>query len=87
MVRREIVDEKLKEMSKLEKDGGLKVVNWTLCRSMAGVSTEQVRQRGYYIPMAVEHDLLYEAFNWEKYRPDGSRSRISSTTETAEAPF
>jgi hypothetical protein len=87
MVRREIVDEKLKEMSNLEKDGGLKVVNWTLCRSMAGVSTEQVRQRGYYIPMAVEHDLLYEAFNWEKYRPDGSRSRINSTAETAEAPF
>src|SRR6056297_1585425 len=87
MVRREIVDEKLKEMSNLEKDGGLKVVNWTLCRSMAGVSTEQVRQRGYYIPKAVEHDLLYEAFNWEKYRPDGSRSRINSTAETAEAPF
>jgi len=74
MVRRDIVDEKLKEMSKLTAEGELKVVNWSLSESQSGITMDTVRQRGYYIPNAVENELLRNAFNWEKYRPKGSLS-------------
>ena len=74
MVRKDIVDEKLKELSELSKTGDLKVVNWAISESAAGVSLGYTRQRGYSIPKAVEMEIFRNAFNWDKFRPSGSQS-------------
>jgi len=74
LVRKDIVDEKLKELSELSKSGDLKVVNWAISESSSGVTMAYTRQRGYSIPKAVENEIFRNAFNWDKFRPSGSLS-------------
>lgn len=74
LVRKDIVDEKLKELSELSKTGDLKVVNWAISESSSGVAMAYTRQRGYSIPNAVEIEIFRNAFNWDKFRPAGSLS-------------
>lgn len=81
MVRRDTVEEKLKELSELSSDGELKVVNWT-----NEDSTKVIRQRGFYIKSAVENELFRNNFNWEEYRPNGAPSyyQMDTTEQTPE---
>jgi len=74
LVRKDIVDEKLKELSELSKTGDLKVVNWAVSESSSGIAMAYTRQRGYSIPNAVEIEIFRNAFNWDKFRPAGSLS-------------
>lgn len=89
MVRREIVDEKLRDLSELTPEGELKVVNWTITDSYSNIKTDTIRQRGYYIPKAVEHELFRNAFNWEKFKPVGSPTWTGNTEPVGSevAPF
>jgi len=79
MVRREIVDEKLRDLSELTPEGELKVVNWTITDSYSNMKTDTIRQRGYYIRKAVENELFRNAFNWEKFKPVGSPTWTGNT--------
>jgi hypothetical protein len=72
LVRKDIVDEKLKDLSDLGKNGDLKVVNWAISESASGIALGYTRQRGYSIPKAVEIEIFRNAFNWDKFRPGGS---------------
>jgi len=72
MVRKDIVDEKLKELSELSKTGDLRVVNWAISESASGMTMGYTRQRGYSIPNAIENEIFRDAFNWDKFRPAGS---------------
>jgi len=74
LVRKDIVEEKLKELSELSQAGDLKVVNWAISESSPALTSGHTRQRGYSIPNAVEIEIFRNAFNWEKYRPAGSLS-------------
>ena len=89
MVRKDLVDNKLREMSELSKDGDLKTVNWTISESSTGLKTTKVRKRGYYIKDAVDNELFRNAFNWEKYRPEGAELPEAYTDKYDEdsAPF
>jgi len=89
MVRKDFVDNKLREMSELSKDGDLKTVNWTISESSTGLKTTKVRKRGYYIKDAVDNELFRNAFNWEKYRPEGAELPEAYTDKYDEdsAPF
>lgn len=69
MVRRDQVEEKLKQMSELAADGELKTVNWRNADQM-----ETIRVKGFYIENAVENELLRISFNYEKNRPSGAPS-------------
>jgi hypothetical protein len=79
MVRRDIVDEKLRDLSDLTPEGELKVVNWTIVDSYSNLKTDTIRQRGYYLPNAVENELFRNAFNWDKFKPAGSQPWTENT--------
>ncbi|WP_020404729.1 hypothetical protein [Gracilimonas tropica] len=79
MVRRDIVDEKLRDLSDLTPEGELKVVNWTIIDSYSNLKNDTIRQRGYYIPNAVENELFRNAFNWDKFKPAGSQPWTENT--------
>jgi hypothetical protein len=67
MVRRDHVEEKLKQLSELSSDGELKTVNWT----PDGLDS-RIAQKGFYIENAVEKELFRSAFNYDKFRPNGA---------------
>lgn len=82
IVRRDQVEEKLKELSDLSADGELKTVNW---KDDDSFTTQRVK--GFYIKGAVDKELFRISFNYEKYRPSGAPSYYtpgSSTTKTHE---
>lgn len=80
LVRREIVEEKLKEMSELEEDGSFKKLTWT----PSGESLNRVHCRGFYIPNANENELLRLGFHLHKYGPPEARPNNTATTEDQE---
>jgi hypothetical protein len=69
MVRRDVVEEKLKRLSDLAADGELKTVNWKDDNSL-----QTQRVKGFYIRNAVKNELFRISFNYEKYRPSGAPS-------------
>lgn len=72
MVRRDQVEEKLKQLSDLSDDGELKTVNWKDPNSL-----NVQRVKGFYIPDAKEKELFRISFNYEKFRPAGAPSWYS----------
>jgi len=83
MVRRQNVEEKLKELSDTSPDGTLKTINWTYHEG------QRQRQKGFYIKGAVKHELFRNAFNMDKYGP--LNSHIDTNVKTPdlddELPF
>lgn len=73
IVRRDQVEEKLKQLSELASDGQIKTVNWEVPEA----NTTQ-RVKGFYIKKAVNKELFRIAFNYERYRPHGAPSYYSS---------
>jgi hypothetical protein len=70
VVRRDLVEEKLKEMSDLDAEGGLKLVNWTPPSAQAlDDSKKIIRAKGFYIPRANENLLLAQGFQVHKFNP------------------
>jgi len=70
VVRRDLVEEKLKEMSDLDNEGGLKLVNWTPPSAQAlDDSKKIIRAKGFYIPRANENVLLAQGFQVHKFNP------------------
>jgi hypothetical protein len=68
IVRRETVENKLKQMSELSSDGSLKTVNWTPQDAM-----KTIRQKGFYIKNAAKKEIFRNAFHFENYGPDASQ--------------
>lgn len=64
IVRREVVEEKLKEMSDLDDEGGLKSIAWTPADAL-----KPTRCKGFYIRNANENELLRLGFHLHKYGP------------------
>lgn len=76
MVRRDVVEEKLKSVSDLGKDGDLKTVNW-----QNEGDHKPTRCKGFYIEDAVKKEILRINFNYEKFRPNGAPSYYSNEPE------
>lgn len=87
MVRQDIVKEKLKEISDLDKNGNPKTINWTIDHGHGKKNV--IRNRGYYIKGAVKNELFRHAFNWEKYKPSGAnfQETFSVMVDDDEVPF
>jgi hypothetical protein len=68
MVRRQTVEDKLKEMSELTSNGTLKTVNWKYGVTLDGKKT--TRQKGFYIKEAAQSELFANAFHIGKYGPN-----------------
>lgn len=87
MVRQDIVKEKLKEISDLDKNGNPKTINWTIDHGQGKKNV--IRNRGYYIKGAVKNELFRHAFNWEKYKPSGAnfQETFSVMVDDDEVPF
>ncbi len=86
IVRRDRVEEKLKQLSDLTADGELKTVNW---KDENSASTQRVK--GFYIKNAVEKEIFRIAFKYEERRPSGAPSWYSKTAnkdnETSNSNF
>lgn len=72
MVRREVIEDKLKELSELEDDGSIKLVAWTPSNCMINDEEKTIRCRGFYIPNANEHELLARGFQVHKFNPQAA---------------
>lgn len=79
IVRREIVEEKLKELSVLDNEGGLKSQTWTPPNA-----NSPVRCKGFYIPKANENELLRLGFHLHKFGPP--QAQIPSNNGQTEEP-
>ncbi|MEO1023610.1 MAG: hypothetical protein AAFW89_13780 [Bacteroidota bacterium] len=69
MVRRDLVEEKIMELSETTPEGRLKTLNWTLPGSDANGT---IRQKGFYLKNAVDIELFRNAFNWDRNKPIGA---------------
>ena len=79
IVRRDAVEEKLKQLSDLATDGELKTVNW---KDENSLSTQRVK--GFYIKNAVEKEIFRIAFKYEDRRPSGAPSWYSNNSNKAD---
>lgn len=68
MVRRDVVEEKLRHISDVDKHGQLKTINWSIT-----YNNEDQRVKGFYIKDAVHKELFRIAFKWHKYRPNHAK--------------
>lgn len=79
IVRREFVEDKLKQISELDDSGGLKTVVWQPRNAM-----KATRQKGFYIKDAWQYDVIRNAFQFDNWF-DGNDEMIEKPT--ADKPF
>lgn len=75
MVRREVVEEKIKNLFNLP-DDAFTTINWKDSKS-----GETIRCRGLYLKNAIKHELFRNNFNWEKYGDQSLLGGNESETE------
>jgi len=73
IVRRETVENKLKQFSETNPDGSLKTVNWTIYYGDNEQPKETIRKKGFYIKHAYTNELFRNAFKFDTLGPDKSQ--------------